>query len=264
MRLFLPVALALFSTSCVVRQYGGTAPAPAAAASESLQPVDFSGVEKDLERLISAETENVDRRDRLEAAWELCQRVKTQRPAAQHAVFTYLERLVSIEQRIADASTDALANPDEQSFVPIASITAERIADSDVAVKAAGGPRSAIVPPDAGAAAVMDSARERMAANDLEGALDQLAVCQGQPCGAATITLWKEARDRLVYQRREAAGAAFIAASKLSDKGARVKAYSAVQADLKALQTEHPDSRYKDGVAASLQTVAAAIDAENQ
>ncbi len=264
MRLYLPVAVALFSISCVVRQYGGATPAPAAAAAEDLQPVDFSQVEKQLEDLISAESENVDRRDRLEAAWELCQRVKTQRPSAQHAVYKYLTRLVEIERRITDAATDAVANPDEQSFVPIASISAERIADSDVAVAAAGGPRKAIVPPDAGAAAVMDAARERMAANDLEGALEQLAVCQGQPCGAATVTLWKEARDRLVYQRREAAGAAFIAASKLENKGERLKAYGSVQADLKTLQTSYPESRYKDGVAASLDTVAAAIDAEKQ
>ena len=98
----------------------------------------------------------------------------------------------------------------------------------------------------------------------LEGAIEQLAVCQGQPCGAATVTLWQEARDRLVYQRREAAGAAFISASKLPTKAERVKAYGSVQANLQALQTEYPDSRYKDGVAASLQTVANAIDAENQ
>ena len=148
--------------------------------------------------------------------------------------------------------------------MPIASITAERIAESDVAIKAVSGQRSALVPPDAGAAAVMDAARERMAANDLEGAITQLAVCQGQPCGAATITLWKEARDRLVYQRRESAGAAFIAASKLTAKGERVKAYKAVEADLTALQAEFPDSRYKDGVAASLETVASAIQAEQQ
>ena len=140
----------LFSTSCVVRQYGGTAPSSADAAAESLQPVDFSGVEKDLEKLISAETENVDRRDRLEAAWELCQRVKTQRPSAQHAVHRYLVRLVETSVA-ADAATEALANPDEQTFVPIASITAERIAESDVETKAASGPRAAIVPPDAGA-----------------------------------------------------------------------------------------------------------------
>ena len=110
MRLIVPIALALFSTSCVVRQYGGTAPSSTTAAAESLQPVDFSGVEKDLEKLISTETENVDRRDRLEAAWELCQRVKTQRPSAQHAVHRYLVRLVEIERRAADAATEALAN----------------------------------------------------------------------------------------------------------------------------------------------------------
>ena len=93
----------------------------------------------------------------------------------------------------------------------------------------------------------------------LRAPLNNSQCAKDNPCGAATITLWKEACDRLVYQRREAAGAAFIAASKQTDKGERVKAYTAVQADLQALQTQYPDSRYKDGVAASLATVAAAI-----
>ena len=262
---FIPLAaFALLSTSCVVRQYGGGVAPAAAAAPEELSPVDFSGIEKQLEALIGGEMEDVDRRDRLEAAWELCQRAKTQRPAAQNAVKVYLDRLVEIEKRGADAATDAVASPDEQAFVPIAAISAERLEDSEVQVAAASGPKRRIVPPDAGAAAVMDAARERMAANDLEGALQQLAVCQDQPCGAATVTLWKEARDRLVYQRREAAGAAFIAATKLADRNARLRGLRSVEADLVRLQGQYPDSRYKDGVGASLATVVAAIAAEQQ
>ena len=77
--------------ACVVRQYGGPTAAGNSAA-EQLPPVDFSGVENALEELIAGETENVDRRDRLEAAWELCQESKTERPSAQHAVHRYLTR----------------------------------------------------------------------------------------------------------------------------------------------------------------------------
>lgn len=256
------IALVWLSTGCVVRQYGGGV--PVAATAEAMAPVDFSVVENQLEELISAETENVDRRDRLEAAWELCHKMKTQRPAAQHEALRYLLRLVEIERRVQDAETDALADPDQQAFVPIASISAERIAPTEVAVAVSAGPRAAIVPPDSGAAAVMEAARERMAEGDLEAALEQLAVCQDQPCGAATVTLWREARDRLVYQRREAAGAAFIKARELADEAARRIALEQVLRDLTALQAAYPDSRYKDGVAASLGTVQAALATDPQ
>ena len=256
------LAFVLLSSACVVRQYGGVT--PTAAATASLAPVDFSDVEAKLQRLIVAETENVDRRDRLEAAWELCQKMKTQRPAAQHETFRYLMRLVNIEERSRDASTDALADPSQQTFVPIAAITAQGLGESVEAVIPSAGARIAIVPPDAGAAAVMDAARERMGTDDLEGALNQLAVCDGQPCGAATVTLVREVRDRLVYQRREAAGAAFLLARKLADPGARRIGFETVAHDLGALQREFPDSRYAEGVAASLATVHAALKNDAQ
>ena len=261
MRLFFLVAA--LCTGCVVRQYGG--PAPSAATAESLKPVDFSDVEKQLERLIEAATESVDARDRLEAAWELCQKMKTLRPAAQHQAYRYLMRVVEIEKRVQDAATDAVANADDQTFVPIAAIAAQRIGESDVAVGAAPSAKKvAFVPPDAGAAAVMDAARQRMGLDDLKGALDQLDLCQGQPCGAATVTLWREVRDRYVYQRREAAGAAFLVAQKNTEKQRRVESYTAIHKDLTALQRDYPDSRYKDGVAASLHTVATAITSEEE
>jgi len=261
MRLFFLIAT--LSMGCVVRQYGGGV--PAAAAVDSLKPVDFSDVEKQLERLIESATESVDTRDRLEAAWELCQKMKTLRPAAQHEGYRYLMRLVEIEKRVQDAATDAVANADEQTFVPIAAIAAQRIGDSEVAVAAPSSAKKiAMVPPDAGAAAVMEAARQRMAVDDVRGALDQLEVCQGQPCGAATVTLWREVRDRYVYQRREAAGAAFLVAQKNAEKQGKVESFKAIHKDLTALQRDYPDSRYKDGVAASLHTVATAITSEEE
>ena len=46
------------------------------------------------------------------------------------------------------------------------------------------------------------------------------------------------------------------------DKGERVKRYTAVQVELQALQTQYPDSRYKEGVASSIATVTAALNEE--
>lgn len=259
MRWFLVVLMMM--PACVVRQYGGSV-ASGSLAADQLQPVDFSGVETKLEDLIAAETENVDRRDRLEAAWELCQESKTQRPAAQHSVHRYLLRLVEVERRLIDADTRALADPNQQTFVPIASIQGERLAGDDTPLAVANTKRRSIVPPDAGATAVMESAREHMATGDLDGALEQLEVCLGQACGAATITLLREVRDRLVYQGRERAGQRFIDARNISDAAERRDAFAAILQDLKTLQQRFPDSRYKDGVASSIATVNSALSEE--
>jgi hypothetical protein len=255
------VLMMMTMSACVVRQYGGAA-AIGSAANAQLDPVDFSSVESRLEELIAAETENVDRRDRLEAAWELCQETKTQRPGAQHVVLRYLRRVVEVEKRVIDADTDAVAAPGQQTFVPIAAIQSERISGADAPKVAASGVRQSIVPPDAGAQAVMSAARERMGSGDLEGALAQLDVCTGQACGAATITLWREVRDRLVYQGREHAGQQFIDARTLVDSASRREAYQSIVNVLVTLQGRFPDSRYKEGVASSIATVTSALTEE--
>jgi hypothetical protein len=253
------------SSACVVRQYGA-GPTTSAASVDAVAPVDFSDVQARLERMIVAETENVDRRDRLEAAWELGHKMKTERASAQHLTLRFLMRFVEVEKRNQDADTDAVADPNQQDFVPISSIAAQRIGTSVEAAPAVHQvkKRVAIVPPDAGATAVMDSARERMGAGDLEGARRQLAVCEGQPCGAATVTLYREVIDRLVYQRREAAGVAFLAARELGDKGNRMAEFRKVALDLRGLARDYPDSRYAVGVAESLATVDAALTNPDQ
>jgi len=243
---------------CTIQQYGGSSTNAVAAAQTDAVPVDFRRVESRLEGMIAAETANVDRRDRLEAAWELCQLAKTVRPSSQQIILRYLERIADVEARASDAETDAIADPDEQSFVPIAAISAERIEPATVAAAPAA-KRLAIVPPDAGAADVMASARAYLAVGELQDALRQLAVCQGQPCGAATVTLTREIEDRLVYRERELAGARFVEAQKHTDAAHRKQEFEAVAASLQSLVSEYPDSRYSDGVQSSLVTVKSAL-----
>ena len=258
--------LVWFSMGCAVRQYG-TSPASNTynpATGQDLSPVDFSLIEEQLEKLISAEVENVDRRDRLERAWELCQQFKTQRPASQHIVFRYLSNLVEIERRVQDAGTDAVANPNEQTFAPISSIQAERLGPVAAVVPVTNAPKVGIVPPDRGAEAVMSAARARMQDGDLEAALEQLNVCVGQPCGAATVTLQKEVRDRLVYQEREAAGKRFQEARAEVDVAKRHQELASIKHQLQQLQQRFPDSRYTDSVVASIKAVEAAVAEHNQ
>jgi hypothetical protein len=249
------------SLGCVVQQYGGGSTDAVAAAGTVQAPVDFSGVETRLEEMIAAETDNVDRRDRLEAAWELCQKAKTTRPASQHVVLRYLRRLVEVEERSEDAATDAIANPDQQDFVPIAAITAEEIAPTVVASAPAGRRRS-IVPPDSGAAAVMASAREHMGTGDLVFALEQLEVCDGQPCSAAVVTLKREVQDRWVYRERAVAADRFVEAKKVTSLAKRRVDLQAVADHLKDIEKRFPDSRYQEGVASSLVAVRSALTEE--
>lgn len=251
------------SMGCTIQQYGGSSTNAVQTAEASVAPVDFSGVEARLETMIAGETTNVDRRDRLEAAWELCQKAKMARPASQQVILRYLKRIVDVEARSSDAETDALANPDEQTFVPIAAITAEAIEPSSVG-EAPVSKRLSMVPPDAGSAEVMASARAYLAAGELGGALKQLSVCKGQPCGAATVTLQAEVQDRLVYREREAAGKRFVAAKAHSDRRHRVREIKAVAASLEALASRYPQSRYTDGVRSSLKTVRAALSEESK
>ncbi len=221
-------------------------------------PVDFSKIEARLEEMIGAETENVDRRDRLDAAWELLQRMKTQRPGAQHAAKIYLERLMTVESRAVDGQTDAVAVVDEQSFTPIASIRSESIG-GDVATipsaPATAGPRTSMVSPNAGGEAVLKAARQRMGANDVSGALAQLALCKEHSCWTTVQSLWTECRDRLVFQEREQAGELLLTARQTTDPSERGNQLTRAKEILVNLNERYPDSRHRDGINQSIQLV---------
>jgi hypothetical protein len=251
--MLLPLLLLL--GGCVVKQYGSTV--SSGAAEQSLAPVDFSATEAELERLIASERENVDRRDRLEAAWELLQQVKTSRPAAQHVVQRYLARLVALEQRAANTDTDALASEHDARFTPIASIKGEDIQVSEPAVDTAGAQSQ--LPIDAGAAAILDASRRRMNGGDLTGAMAQLEVCKAQACWAEVEGLWGEVRDRVVYQEQERAGQAYLAARALQDKTIRLEKLQEARRILAGIQSRYPNTRYAQGIADKIARVDASI-----
>ena len=215
-RTLLPLVMIL--TGCVVKQYGG--PASSATADQAVAPVDFSATEAELERLITLETENVDRRDRLEAAWELLQKSKTSRPASQHVVQRYLTRLIALEQRAAATGTDPIATQQDARFTPIAAIQGEEIQVNEAAPVE--GDAAKQLAASAGGPAILDAARRRMNSGDLSGAMGQLEVCRAQACWAEVSGLWSEVRDRVVYQEQERAGQIFLAARSLQDKSVRL------------------------------------------
>jgi len=251
-KLVLPIAVLL--SGCVVKQYGTST--ATMQAEQGGAPVDFSSVEAQLEQLITAERENVDRRDRLEAAWELLQRVKTARPTAQQAVEKYLTRLITLEKRGQDGGTDAVASVQDERFTPIAAIQGEEI-EAAPAPEAA--PDQALLPASAGGEDLMESARIRMNAGDLPGALSQLEVCRGLDCWTEVQGLWGECRDRWVYQEVERAGRMFLAVRALKDKPIVIQKMQETRDILSGLQVRYPGSRYSQGISDKITRVDAAI-----
>jgi hypothetical protein len=252
-KLLLPIMLIL--GGCVVKQYGGVA--SSGTAEQSLEPVDFSEVEAQLEVLIAGEHDDVDRRDRLEAAWELLQKVKTSRSASQQVVHRYLVRLIELEQRAAATLTDALATEQDARFTPIASIQGEDLSAPDASVQAsAQAPQLAA---SVGAPAILDASRRRMNSGDLEGAMAQLEVCRSAPCWTEIGTLWGEVRDRMVYQEQERAGQAYLAARALADKSVRLGKLQDARKILVDIQKRYPNTRYAKGIADKIARVDAAI-----
>lgn len=242
-------------SGCVVKQYG--APASSATADQTVAPVDFSSTEAELERLISQETENVDRRDRLEAAWELLQKSKTSRPASQQVVQRYLTRLIALEKRAAATGTDPIATQQDARFTPIASIQGEDIQVDESTTMDAGTTEQLAA--SAGAPAILDAARRRMNSGDLTGAMTQLEVCRAQPCWAEVGGLWSEVRDRIVYQEQERAGQIFLAARSLQDASVRLGKLQEARRILADVQKRYPNTRYAKGIADKIARVDAAI-----
>ena len=104
-------------------------------------------MENALEELIAGETENVDRRDRLEAAWELARKQDTSdHPPNMQSIDT-CGGLSMWSDESSMHPRKLWPIPSEQTFVPIAAIQGERIAGADLPTAAAGSERQAIVPP---------------------------------------------------------------------------------------------------------------------
>ena len=78
-------------SSCVVH-YVADEPASAISDAPLSPPVDFGEVDERLSQLLAA-TEELDQRDRLQAALQLSRRAKTDDAATQRVVLAYLRRI---------------------------------------------------------------------------------------------------------------------------------------------------------------------------
>ena len=112
-----------------------------------------------------------------------------------------------------------------------------------------------MVSPNAGGEAVLKAARQRMAGNDVAGALAQLALCKEHACWTTVKSLWTECRDRLVFQEREQAGELLLAARSTVDATERSNQLIRAKEILVSLNERYPDSRHRDGIVQSIQLV---------
>ena len=87
-------------------------------------------------------------------------------------------------------------------------------------------------------------ARDLIAVGDPFSAMQALEVCREQLCWMEVVALWSRARDLYVYERREAAAAAFLSTREESDTAARIQQLNEVEASLNALLSEYPNTRY--------------------
>lgn len=115
------VSFSLFVlTGCVVR-YGDAPASSGAAAANSAAPGPQDAALRDLEARIDAllqVSEQVDQKDRLQAAWELARKMKGQPASAQQAAVSYLGQLVAIEERSKPMDAPVLVD-EAGSFTPI-------------------------------------------------------------------------------------------------------------------------------------------------
>jgi len=251
--MLLPLALIL--GGCVVKQYGGAV--QTAQVQQEVPPANFGPIESELDTMITAERDDVDRRDRLEAAWEMLQQAKKESPPTQHVVHRYLTRILDLEKRGAAGSTSAIATQIDARFTPITSIKGEDIEVEEVPVTSEAD--AAILPETEGASSILDAARRRMNGGDLAGAMAQLEVCKDKPCWAQAEGLWTEVRDRRAYQEQEQAGKIFVAARALADKQVRLEKLQEARGILIKIQERYPNSRYAAGIADKIKQVDLAI-----
>ena len=111
-----PLALAVLLAGCVVRV---ASPTEGVADAPLPPPVDFGEVDQRLDALLAA-PDDVDQRDRLQAALVLARKAKTDDAATQRVVLGYLQQVVAIEERSRSYSAPVLPSvPRVESFEPI-------------------------------------------------------------------------------------------------------------------------------------------------
>lgn len=238
-------AVALLLAGCVLRSGG---PKDLDAGPTGPPPQDFSEV-IDRTRDLIENTDDADRRSRLDALWEFASEADRIDPAAQEVVLHYLERLVSIEERTqplelplaAGAMTEDFGDPEvvesEELAGPEAlaappppvvegdllqpdaselgeAAPAEEGASTDEDASADQGemPDVAAPPPmpAVDVEALLAEAAQLMERGEPAAAMGVLTVCKDQPCWPAVEAEHVAARDAHVFARKELASVRFL------------------------------------------------------
>ena len=263
----LPVVLLC---ACVVRYGPGPEEAPLPAEPQP-PPVDYAEL---LERLdaLSVSLEDIDRRDRLDAARSLARRMESAEPRAQRAVLSYLRQVIAIEERARRCRRPRCTRGRRRasSSVRPSSKRSSMSSRRPPPRRSPVGARSGSSPPPAAPAApaeeagpegdaVLARARDAQAGGDLPRALSELETCRGQRCWPAVEAEWRSVRDRFVAQEREQAGVQYLRAE-APDAVVRLQALRDIRQRLADLLDRYPDSLVSADLRRNVDLVQRAIE----
>ncbi len=254
-------ALALLA-GCVVKYgappgavEGGGGSTSASALSTAAKGQDFSALEARIDALLSA-AQDTDQRDRLMAASDFARMSRHLAPEAQAVNHAFLSTLVGIEERGVPYAAPILTSSGR------AETRVEPVEEPTPAPAPAPAPApEPTSAPGPDVDAMVTSAREALAGADPAGAMALLEPCRDQPCWSQVSALWTEARDALVFQAREKAGARYLESRQITDTEARVAVLREVRTTLSGLVERYPDSPYTEAIRRNLTTVEADLRA---
>lgn len=262
--------LTLLLAGCVVK-YGSRAPGADAASASSTgaglsggasaaRGEDFSALEARIDALLVNAVE-LDQRDRLMAAADFARMSRRLAPEAQAVNFAFLNSLLSIEERGIPYAAPVLLGSGRASAsvesAPIESTPIESAPIESAPVESASVESAPVAAPAPGpdVEAMLASAREQLAAGDEAGAMASLEPCRSHACWEQVAPLWAEARDAVVFEAREAAGARYLESRSVTDPVARAAALREVHDALTSLLQRYPDSRYVEAIQRNLTLV---------
>lgn len=250
----------LFLSGCVV-QYGPPPKSGGAAAAAGQEPeappVDFEEVVERLDRML-VETQEVDQRDRLDAARALARRMRDEEPRAQRIVLAYLRNVVEVEERSRAVEVPALYEGEEAIFSPAGTVVEEEMLGDDSASAPAA--PAEVEEPQGSIADRLQRASDLRDAGDLAGALAELEACLEHACYAEVVDIWEPMRDAYVEQQREQSGVHFAQARGEPDPAARLQALTEIRQRLADLADRYPKTRQIDDLRRQVELVQRAVE----
>ncbi len=250
----------LCASGCVIR-YGEGPQAAAAPAETVVRPVDFAPIERQISALVES-SESVDARDRIEVAWSLAQSMRNADPAAQHIVKAYLEQVIEIEGRAHPIATPLTTRVLSEGFGGDARVESDELAGPEPLQEVPPTRKGDVIDPEGGeaaaeapvgpsepdVAAVLSQAARLMDAKRPDEAIAVLEACKGVSCWSEVEPAWKEARDAVVFQRKESLAVRLLELRGEPEVSVQRAGLMEIQQELSALRAAWPGSAYQEEI----------------